>query len=229
MRRENAWLRPSLRRGRRACPPRAAAVREESRVALSPARRPKSTPWGGVGGTAGSAARRKPGSSRGLRAAGRPALAFHGGLQPSHSGARVRVWLVRNEGESRRECTFKYFLFFPLPAVSVDGVCSVASCVGKELAPHVKKHGVKLVPESLRKDRDGKSPLDGAMVVAASSVQGSVGRPPHCPACVPSAACAHSPPTVSAGFSTVWQGLECAAKCIVHNVSAETVQTVRHK
>ncbi|KAM6179018.1 spartin [Rhynchocyon petersi] len=84
----------------------------------------------------------------------------------------------------------------------VDGVCTVANCVGKELAPHVKKHGSKLVPESLKKDKDGKSPLDGALVVAASSVQ---------------------------GFSTVWQGLECAAKCIVSNVSAETVQTVRHK
>ncbi|XP_065757809.1 spartin isoform X2 [Muntiacus reevesi] len=86
--------------------------------------------------------------------------------------------------------------------LSVDGVCSVANCVGKELAPHVKKHGSKLVPESLKKDRNGKSTLDGAMVVAASSVQ---------------------------GFSTVWQGLECAAKCIVNNVSAETVQTVRYK
>ncbi|XP_043333653.1 spartin isoform X3 [Cervus canadensis] len=86
--------------------------------------------------------------------------------------------------------------------LSVDGVCTVANCVGKELAPHVKKHGSKLVPESLKKDRDGKSTLDGAMVVAASSVQ---------------------------GFSTVWQGLECAAKCIVNNVSAETVQTVRYK
>ncbi|XP_006874439.1 PREDICTED: spartin [Chrysochloris asiatica] len=84
----------------------------------------------------------------------------------------------------------------------VDGVCTVASCVGKELAPHVKKHGSKLVPESLKRDRDGKSTLDGALVVAASSVQ---------------------------GFSTVWQGLECAAKCIVSNVSAETVQTVRYK
>lgn len=84
----------------------------------------------------------------------------------------------------------------------VDGVCTVANCVGKELAPHVKKHGSKLVPESLKQDRNGKSPLDGAMVVAASSVQ---------------------------GFSTVWQGLECAAKCIVNNVSAETVQTVRYK
>uniref|UniRef100_A0A8C6VNI6 Spartin n=1 Tax=Naja naja TaxID=35670 RepID=A0A8C6VNI6_NAJNA len=84
----------------------------------------------------------------------------------------------------------------------VEGVCSVASCVGRELAPHVKKHGSKLVPESLKKDKDGKSTLDGALVVAASGVQ---------------------------GFSTIWQGLECAAKCIAKNVSTETVQTVRFK
>lgn len=57
--------------------------------------------------------------------------------------------------------------------VLVDGVCTVANCVGKELAPHVKKHGSKLVPESLKRDKDGKSTLDGAMVVAASSVQGN--------------------------------------------------------
>ncbi|XP_015671669.1 spartin [Protobothrops mucrosquamatus] len=86
--------------------------------------------------------------------------------------------------------------------LSVEGVCSVASCVGRELAPHVKKHGSKLVPESLKKDKDGKSTLDGALVVAASGIQ---------------------------GFSTVWQGLECAAKCIAKNVSTETVQTVKYK
>lgn len=57
--------------------------------------------------------------------------------------------------------------------MSVDGVCTVANCFGKELAPHVKKHGSKLVPESLKRDKDGKSTLDGAMVVAASSVQGN--------------------------------------------------------
>lgn len=84
----------------------------------------------------------------------------------------------------------------------VEGVCSIASCVGKELAPHVKKHGSKLVPESLKKDKDGKSALDGALVVAASGVQ---------------------------GFSTVWQGLESAAKCIAKSVSTETVKTVKHK
>lgn len=55
----------------------------------------------------------------------------------------------------------------------VEGVCSIASCVGRELAPHVKKHGSKLVPESLKKDKDGKSTFDGALVVAASGVQGN--------------------------------------------------------
>ncbi|XP_065259507.1 spartin isoform X1 [Emys orbicularis] len=84
----------------------------------------------------------------------------------------------------------------------VEGVCSIASSIGKEVAPHVKKHGSKFIPESLKKDKDGKSTFDGAMVVAASGVQ---------------------------GFSTVWQGLESAAKCIATSVSTETVQTVQHK
>lgn len=56
----------------------------------------------------------------------------------------------------------------------MDGACAVAGCVGRELAPHVKKHGGKLIPESMRKDKDGRSNIDGAMVVAASGVQGRV-------------------------------------------------------
>ena len=56
----------------------------------------------------------------------------------------------------------------------MDGVCTVAGCVGRELAPHVKKHGGKLIPESMKKDKDGRSNIDGAMVVAASGVQGRV-------------------------------------------------------
>ncbi|NWW89140.1 SPART protein, partial [Rhynochetos jubatus] len=84
----------------------------------------------------------------------------------------------------------------------VEGVCSIASCVGRELAPHVKKHGSKLVPESLKRDKDGRSNYDGALVVAASGVQ---------------------------GIATVWQGLESAAKCITKSVSTETVKTVKYK
>ncbi|XP_072118994.1 spartin a [Mobula birostris] len=84
----------------------------------------------------------------------------------------------------------------------VDGLCTVASTVGKELAPHVRKHGSKLIPESIKKDNDSKAKLDGALMVAASGVQ---------------------------GFATVWNGLECAAKCIAKSVASETVHTVKHK
>ncbi|XP_054459741.1 spartin b isoform X2 [Anoplopoma fimbria] len=84
----------------------------------------------------------------------------------------------------------------------VDGVCMVAGCVGRELAPHVKKHGGKLIPESMKKDKDGRSNIDGAMVVAASGVQ---------------------------GFATMWTGLEVAAKDITTSVASETVTTVKHK
>lgn len=60
----------------------------------------------------------------------------------------------------------------------MDGVCTVASHVGRELAPHVKKHGGKLIPESMKKDKDGRSTIDGAMVVAASGVQGRAHHTP---------------------------------------------------
>lgn len=59
-------------------------------------------------------------------------------------------------------------------AVAVDGLCTIAGHVGRELAPHVKKHGAKLIPESMKKDKEGRSNIDGAMVVAASGVQGNV-------------------------------------------------------
>uniref|UniRef100_A0A8C1J5C4 Spartin n=2 Tax=Cyprinus carpio TaxID=7962 RepID=A0A8C1J5C4_CYPCA len=84
----------------------------------------------------------------------------------------------------------------------VDGLCTVAGHVGRELAPHVKKHGGKLIPESLKKDKDGRSNIDGAMVIAASGVQ---------------------------GFATMWTGLEVAAKNIAKSVATETVTTVKHK
>jgi spartin len=45
--------------------------------------------------------------------------------------------------------------------------------VGERLAPHVKKHGAKLIPESLRKSKDGQaSSMDGAKLVAVTSLQG---------------------------------------------------------
>ncbi|XP_064158139.1 spartin-like isoform X6 [Anguilla rostrata] len=83
----------------------------------------------------------------------------------------------------------------------VEGVCTVAGRVGKQLAPRVKKHGGKLIPESLKKDKDGRSNVDGAMVVAASGMQ---------------------------GFATMWMSLEAAAKNIAKSMATETVTTVRH-
>ncbi|KAM7398163.1 hypothetical protein PAMA_006179 [Pampus argenteus] len=85
----------------------------------------------------------------------------------------------------------------------VNGVSTVAGQVAEKLGPHVKKHGAKLIPESMKTSKDGHaSNLDGAKLVAASSVQ---------------------------GFSTVWSSLETGAKLVGKSVAAETVTTVKHK
>ncbi|KAL6473210.1 hypothetical protein MHYP_G00193980 [Metynnis hypsauchen] len=84
----------------------------------------------------------------------------------------------------------------------VDGLSSVVELVGKELAPHVKKHGSKLIPESFKKNKDACTNMGGAKVVAASSLK---------------------------GLSTIWSGLETAAKTIGKSASSETVLTVKHK
>ncbi|XP_060942373.1 spartin a [Limanda limanda] len=84
----------------------------------------------------------------------------------------------------------------------VNGVSTVAGHVADKVAPHVKKQGAKLIPESM-KSKDGKpSNLDGAKLVAVTSVQ---------------------------GFSTVWSSLETGAKLVGKSVTAETVTTVTYK
>ncbi|XP_068123184.1 spartin-like isoform X2 [Hyperolius riggenbachi] len=80
----------------------------------------------------------------------------------------------------------------------VDGLCSIT----RGLSPHVKKHGSRLIPQSLKADKDGKSPLDGAVAVVTGGVQ---------------------------GFVTVWQGLENAGKNVAKSVATETVHTVKYK
>ncbi|KAL6098707.1 uncharacterized protein ACO6RY_17790 [Pungitius sinensis] len=85
----------------------------------------------------------------------------------------------------------------------VNGVSTVAGHVADKMAPHVKKQGSKLVPESMKKNKDGgPSNWDGAKFVAVSSVQ---------------------------GFSTVWSSLETGAKLVGKSVTAETVTTMTHK
>lgn len=50
---------------------------------------------------------------------------------------------------------------------------TVAEKVADKMAPHVKKQGAKLVPESMKKNKDGSpSNWDGAKFVAAKSVEG---------------------------------------------------------
>lgn len=85
----------------------------------------------------------------------------------------------------------------------VNGVSNVAERVADKVAPHVKKHGAKLIPESLKKKEEGKaSKMDGAKYVAASGVQ---------------------------GFTTVWSSMETGAKLVVKSVASETVTTVTYK
>ncbi|KAI3373731.1 hypothetical protein L3Q82_022314, partial [Scortum barcoo] len=112
----------------------------------------------------------------------------------------------------------------------VNGVSTVAGHVAEKLAPHVKKAGAKLVPESMKKSKDGRaSNLDGAKFVAVSSVQGpqqhignfrikhKVIRSHEC-CCL-----------LSFSFSTVWSSLEAGAKLVGKSVAAETVTTVTYK
>uniref|UniRef100_A0A3Q2Q6F5 Spartin a n=1 Tax=Fundulus heteroclitus TaxID=8078 RepID=A0A3Q2Q6F5_FUNHE len=85
----------------------------------------------------------------------------------------------------------------------VNGISTIAEHVAEKMAPHVKKHGAKLVPESLKKTQDGQaSNFDGAKFVAATSIQ---------------------------GLSTVWESLETGAKHVCKSVAGETVTTVKYK
>ncbi|XP_054482514.1 spartin a [Anoplopoma fimbria] len=84
----------------------------------------------------------------------------------------------------------------------VNGVSTVAGHVAEKMAPHVKKQGAKLVPESMKNKDGGPSNWDGAKFVAISSVH---------------------------GFSTVWSSLETGAKLVGKSVTAETVTTVTYK
>uniref|UniRef100_A0A3B4G3W9 Spartin n=1 Tax=Pundamilia nyererei TaxID=303518 RepID=A0A3B4G3W9_9CICH len=85
----------------------------------------------------------------------------------------------------------------------VNGVGTVAEKLAEKMAPHVKKHGAKLVPEALKKKEDGQaSKMDGAKFVAVSTVH---------------------------GLATIWSSLETGAKLVGKSVAAETVSTVTYK
>ncbi|CAI5643401.1 unnamed protein product [Oreochromis niloticus] len=84
----------------------------------------------------------------------------------------------------------------------VNGVGTVAEKLAEKMAPHVKKHGAKLVPEALKKKEDGQaSKMDGAKFVAVTTVH---------------------------GLATIWSSLETGAKLVGKSVAAETVSTVTY-
>ncbi|XP_029030495.1 spartin a [Betta splendens] len=85
----------------------------------------------------------------------------------------------------------------------VNGLSTVIGQVAEKMAPHVKKHGAKMVPESMKKNQDGRpSNLDGAKFVAVSSAK---------------------------GLSAIWSSLETGAKLVCKSMATETVTTVKHK
>nr|XP_015817057.2 spartin a isoform X1 [Nothobranchius furzeri] len=85
----------------------------------------------------------------------------------------------------------------------VYGMSTIAGHVADKMAPHVKKHGPKLFPESMKKSQDGHaSNFDAAKLVASSSVK---------------------------GLCTVWSSLEDGAKHVCKSVASETVTTVKYK
>ncbi|XP_064637689.1 spartin-like [Lineus longissimus] len=76
--------------------------------------------------------------------------------------------------------------------------------LGRKAAPHLKKQGVKLLPESWTKTDtvDGKSRLDDALVVASGGLQ---------------------------SFATIFMSLEVAARALARSIASETVRIVNHK
>jgi len=93
-------------------------------------------------------------------------------------------------------------------AVTVSGF--VISALGKatmaiarEAAPHIKEHGSKILPQSLKtQDTSGRSKLDDIATVAAGGL---------------------------AGFGTVYMGLESAAGILAKSLADETVTVVQHR
>ncbi|XP_062598431.1 spartin-like isoform X1 [Saccostrea cucullata] len=81
--------------------------------------------------------------------------------------------------------------------------------VAREVAPHIRKQGQKLLPESVKSKAgaSGSNPkvdkvIDGTVEVAASGLK---------------------------GFGTVFMSLEAAAKALARNLANETVTVVSHK
>lgn len=75
--------------------------------------------------------------------------------------------------------------------------------LGRHLAPHIREQGSKLLTTAFNRDsKEAKDTIDGILTVAAGGLQ---------------------------GFSTVYMGLESAARILAQSLSSETVNIVDHK
>ncbi|XP_072040462.1 spartin-like isoform X2 [Amphiura filiformis] len=86
--------------------------------------------------------------------------------------------------------------------VVVDGVCYCTKRLGEELAPVIREQGDKWLKAKDTPDGKLSKTVDGAVEVAASSLQ---------------------------GFGTVYLSLESAAKLLAKSISNATVEVVQHK
>ncbi|XP_013404319.1 spartin-like [Lingula anatina] len=75
--------------------------------------------------------------------------------------------------------------------------------LGRQLAPHIKKHGTRLLPKELKaSDQEGRSKIDNVLEVAGGGLK---------------------------GLGTVYNGLEVAAKALGKSIATQTVDVVQHK
>ncbi|XP_071087210.1 spartin-like [Haliotis cracherodii] len=84
----------------------------------------------------------------------------------------------------------------------VGKLADATAALGRQVAPHIRKQGEKILPQVFKPSKDGHSKFDGVLEVAASGLK---------------------------GFGTVYMGLETSAKALAKSLANETVGIVNHK
>ncbi|XP_014769840.1 spartin [Octopus bimaculoides] len=101
----------------------------------------------------------------------------------------------------------EYLRYATHSAVRVSGYAlsklgDATMAFGRILAPHLKEQGKKILPKSITNSSEAASNFDAAIEIASSGIK---------------------------GFSTVYIGLEAAAKFLARGLANETVHIVNHK
>lgn len=102
-------------------------------------------------------------------------------------------------GNIRNICFISFLTRFFL--ASKVGTATMA--LGRFLAPHVQRHGTRLLASNFNMSQDeAAQKVSGALTIAAGAVE---------------------------SFATVYSGLETSAKVLGRNISDNTVKIVQHK